>query len=205
VRLDSGDVLADSLWARQRLDSVGWNDVQIFASGDLDENRIATMLQKGAHIDAFGVGTALSTSADAPFIGVIYKLVEVELDGHFRNTAKFSEAKKTYPGRKQIFRFTSADGKFSRDVIGLEEEKFPTAGPLLIPVMRRGQRLTVSTLDPAATARAAQQRFLTDRAHLPEPILALGKADPPFPVSYSERLEELCEQIRQSLVKTARD
>src|SRR6266849_10044328 len=32
IRLDSGDVLADSQWARQRLDGVGWNNVQIFAS-----------------------------------------------------------------------------------------------------------------------------------------------------------------------------
>ncbi len=205
IRLDSGDVLADSMWARRRLDSVGWNDVQIFASGDLDENRIESMLQKGAHIDAFGVGTALSTSADAPFIGVIYKLVEVELHGHLRNTAKFSEAKKTYPGRKQVFRFIGGDGKFSGDVIGLEDETFPAADPLLIPVMRGGQRSAVCTQDSVATASAAQQRFLTARAHLPGPILALSKADPPFPVSYSARLEELCEQIRQSVVKIARD
>jgi nicotinate phosphoribosyltransferase len=205
IRLDSGDVLADSLWARQRLDSVGWNDVQIFASGELDENRIESLLRDGARIDAFGVGTALSTSADAPSIGVIYKLVEVDVDGHLRHTAKFSEAKKTYPGRKQVFRFTGEDGKFSGDIIGLEGEMFPAADPLLIPVMRRGQRLAGSTQDPAAMARAGQQRFLADRAHLPRSVLALSKADPPFPVSYSPRLEELCEQIRQSLVKMARD
>jgi nicotinate phosphoribosyltransferase len=204
IRLDSGDVLADSLWARQRLDGVGWKDVQIFASGDLDENRIEALLRDGARIDAFGVGTALSTSADAPFIGVIYKLVEVELGGHLRNTAKFSEAKKTYPGRKQIFRSTGGEGKFSSDIIGLEDEIFPAADPLLVPVMRHGQRLVVSTQDAAATVRAAQQRFLNDRAHLPGTILALGKADPPFPVSYSVRLEELCEQIRQSMVNMSR-
>ena len=204
IRLDSGDVLTDSLWARQRLDGVGWNDVQIFASGELDENSIEALLHKHARIDGFGVGTALSTSADAPSIGVIYKLVEVELGGHLRNTAKFSEDKKTYPGRKQIFRSTGGEGKFSSDIIGLEDEIFAAVDPLLVPVMRHGQRLEVSTKDAAATARAAQQRFLADRAHLPGSILALGKADPPFPVSYSTRLEELCEQIRQSVVKMSR-
>jgi len=112
---------------------------------------------------------------------------------------------RTYPGRKQVFRFTGEDGKFSGDIIGLEGEMFPVADPLLVPVMRRGQRLAMSPQDPAATVRAAQQRFLADRTHLPGPILALGKADPPFPVSYSPRLEELCEQIRQSLVKMAHD
>src|SRR5262249_11734547 len=65
IRLDSGDVLHDSRWARKRLDRAGWHDVQIFASGELDENRIEALLRDGASLDAFGVGTALSTSADA--------------------------------------------------------------------------------------------------------------------------------------------
>src|SRR2546422_470082 len=171
VRLDSGDVLADSRWTRQRLDSVGWNDVQIFASGDLDENRIEALLQSGAHIDAFCGVTALSTSADAPNVGVIYKLVEVELGGQARSTAKFSEAKKTYPGRKQIFRFAGSEGQFSKDSIGLEDETFPSAVPLLVPVMRHGRRIESVPQDAAATARAAQQRFLAARACLPGPIL----------------------------------
>jgi nicotinate phosphoribosyltransferase len=202
VRLDSGDVLADSVWARNRLDSVGWSDVQIFASGDLDENRIEALLHSGARIDAFGVGTALSTSADAPSIGVIYKLVEVELDGHARSTAKFSQAKKTYPGRKQVFRFMAEDGTLSGDVIGLEDETFPAAVPLLVPVMLHGRRLEAAAQD-AASIQPAQKRFLGARAHLPSRLLGLGLADPPFRVSYSARLEELCEQIRKSVVKTA--
>src|SRR5467141_4505379 len=32
VRLDSGDLAADSVWVRQRLDEAGWNDVEVFAS-----------------------------------------------------------------------------------------------------------------------------------------------------------------------------
>jgi len=87
IRLDSGDLLADSLWARDRLDRAGWRDVKIFASGDLDEYRIESLLRAGAPIDAFGVGTALSTSADAPYVGVIYKLVEIEVAGQVRGTA----------------------------------------------------------------------------------------------------------------------
>ena len=203
VRLDSGDVLADSLWVRQRLDSAGWTEVQIFASGDLDEDRIEALLCSGAHIDAFGVGTALSTSADAPSVGVIYKLVEVELGGHVRSAAKFSDEKKTYPGRKQVFRFTGEEGTFSGDVIGLDDESFPTAEPLLVPVMRQGRRLEAAVQDPAATAQSARQRFLAARGRLPERILALGTADPPFHVRYSARLEELCDQLREIFVKPA--
>src|SRR5207253_2648599 len=138
VRLDSGDVLTDSLWVRRRLDQAGWHDAQIFASGELDEDRIETLVQSGASIDAFGVGTALSTSADSPNLGVIYKLVEVDLGDTVRNAAKFSQEKITYPGRKQVFRFVEGEGKFSRDVIGLDGESFQGGAPLLVLVMRGG-------------------------------------------------------------------
>lgn len=204
VRLDSGDVLADSVWVRERLDRAGWKDVQIFASGDLDEDRMESLLQSGARIDAFGVGTALSTSGDSPSVGVIYKLVEVEMDGSVRSAAKFSQEKMTYPGRKQVFRLTDADGKFSNDVIGLEGESIAGTEPLLVPVMREGRRLKASSEDRATTAQVARTSFLSGRARLPENIVALRPAERPFPVCYSTRLEALCDQVRQSVVKAAR-
>jgi nicotinate phosphoribosyltransferase len=204
VRLDSGDVLADSRWARKRLDQAGWSDVKIFASGELDEERIEVLLQSGARIDAFGVGTALSTSSDSPNIGVIYKLVEVDTGDTVRSAAKFSQEKITYPGRKQVFRFLGRDGKFSEDVIGLDTESFPGSDPLLVPVMREGRRIPSADQDPFATIKRARSRHLADRVRLPERILALSQAQPAFPVRYSERLEELRDQVRQSVVKAAR-
>ena len=204
VRLDSGDVLADSQWVRKRLDSAGLYDVKIFASGELDEERIKILLQSGARLDAFGVGTALSTSSDSPNIGVIYKLVEVDLGDTVRNAAKFSQEKITYPGRKQVFRFADKDRKFSGDVIGLGTESFPGSEPLLVPVMRAGKRIAAADADPLAVMKRGQSRHLSDRAHLPEGILLLRTAEPPFPVRYSERLEELRDQVRQAVVKAGR-
>src|SRR5215470_10811081 len=204
VRLDSGDVLSDSQWVRKRLDQAGWSDVKIFASGELDEERIETLLRSGARIDAFGVGTALSTSSDSPNIGVIYKLVEVDLGDTVRNAAKFSHEKITYPGRKQVFRFLGEQGKFSRDVIGLDGESFQGGVPLLVPVMRGGRRLEPAEKDPLAGIERARRRFLADRSGLPERVLALRAAEPPFPVRYSKQLEELHDQVRQTVSKTAR-
>src|SRR5947207_2713278 len=204
VRLDSGDVLADSQWVRKRLDSAGLYDVKIFASGELDEERIEILLQSGARLDAFGVGTALSTSSDSPNIGVIYKLVEVDLGDTVRNAAKFSQEKITYPGRKQVFRFVEGEGKFSRDVIGLDGESFQGGAPLLVLVMRGGRRLEAPEKDPLAGIERARKRFLADRSGLPEPVLALRAAEPPFPVRYSKQLEELHDQVRQTVAKTAR-
>ena len=198
IRLDSGDVLRDSRWARERLDRAGWSDVQIFASGELDEHRIAELLRDGARLDAFGVGTALSTSADAPHLGVIYKLVEVEQGGEVRSTAKFSEAKTTYPGRKQVFRRSDSNGICVGDVIALEHERVEAVEPLLVPVMREGKRLIAP-----GSIQDAQRRFLSQRERLPRHITALEPASDRYPVAYSSRLEELSEATRRALVQTA--
>src|SRR6516162_11502808 len=204
VRLDSGDVLSDSKWVRKRLDQAGWNDVKIFASGELDEERIETLLRSGARLDAFGVGTALSTSSDSPNLGVIYKLVEVDLGDTVRSAAKFSQEKITYPGRKQVFRFVGGEGEFSRDVIGLDGEAFQGGAPLLGLVMRGGRRLEAPEEAPLAGIERARKRFLADRSGLPEPVLALSVAEPPFPVRYSKQLEELHDQVRQTVARTVR-
>ena len=78
--------------ARKILDEGGRQDASIFASGDLNEHKIAALLADGAPIDAFGVGTQLSTSADSPYLNGIYKLVEIERQGEWRPTFKASSA-----------------------------------------------------------------------------------------------------------------
>ena len=141
IRLDSGDLTRDSLWARRVLDRHGWKDVRIFASGDLDEYKIAEILDGGAAIDAFGVGTALGTPGDAPHLNLIYKLTEVERGGQVREAAKFSHAKATYPGRKQVFRYLNARGEFRADKIALEDESAEGGEVLLAQFMRGGRRI----------------------------------------------------------------
>src|SRR3974390_285218 len=66
VRLDSGDLVALSKSVRRILDDGGLSDVSIFASGGLDEDNIAAMLEAGAPIDGFGIGTSWTTSSDVP-------------------------------------------------------------------------------------------------------------------------------------------
>jgi nicotinate phosphoribosyltransferase len=199
VRLDSGDLAADSVWARRRLDEAGWKDVMVFASGDLDEDRVSSLLAEGAKIDAFGVGTALVTSNDSPTLGVIYKLVELEIGGAVRSAAKFSAAKVTYPGRKQVYRFSDPDGGFTSDVIGLVEEDFPGAETLLKPVMTGGKRSV-----PRTNVDAARERSLQQRACLPELVLGLNEGAPPYPVRHSKRLEGLLEEVRRRVRHAAR-
>ena len=200
VRLDSGDVLAESKWVRERLDRAGWNEVQIFASGDLDEMRIQALIAQGAPLNAFGVGTALSTSADVPWLPVIYKLVELEFDGRTRHAAKGSEQKRTYPGRKQVFRFVGPDGSLRSDTIGLEQEALPGSESLLVPVMRQGKRIEPSDV---CAVHAARERLLASRAKLPGEIRALEPAAHPFPVAYSTRLTKLASEMQRASFATS--
>ena len=142
VRLDSGDLAALSREVRRVLDDGGLGATKIFASGDLDENRIADLLASGAPVDGFGVGTALSTSNDAPALSGVYKLVETLRDGQPVPTQKLSTHKQTHPGRKQVWRVMSG-GTAIHDILGLRGEATPpSANPLLHCVMREGRRVT---------------------------------------------------------------
>lgn len=198
IRLDSGDLAADSKWTRKRMDQVGWKDAIIFASGDLDEDRIAHLLAEGAPIDAFGVGTALVNSSDSPTLGVIYKLVETEFHGVVHSAAKFSREKVTYPGKKQVYRFHKPDGQFENDIIGLEDERFQNAEKLLQPVMTGGKRCVAPTDLFDARKRCRKQISL-----LPERLRCLTAEADSSPVSHSEKLENLLSEARRRLQTAA--
>ena len=66
----------------------------------------------------------MGTSADRPYLDVIYKLCETQTaNGSFSPIMKLSKDKITLPGRKQVYRFRNEDGTFSKDVIALADEK----------------------------------------------------------------------------------
>ena len=180
VRLDSGDLAALAVEVRAVLDDAGLPGVQILASGDLDEHRVAALSATGAPIDAFGVGTQLGTSGDAPALGVVYKLVEDAAGPRM----KLATGKVTLPGRKQVWR--AAD----RDVVSLHDEEVAGARPLLVPVMAGGRRLDV---EPLARIR---ERCVAALAALPPALRALEPApEPAWPVEVSTGLTELAARV----------
>lgn len=184
VRIDSGDLGAHARAVRRILDAAGLRDVQIFASGNLDEHRIATLLGAGSPIDAFGVGTRMNTSADAPFLDCAYKLAEYA----GRPRRKRSEGKATWPGRKQAYRRIGADGRFAGDVLTLEDDPQPGT-PLLVPVLRQGRLVAPLPALEQARANAAAQL-----AALPQAHRALDPA-PQYSVGVSEALRRMAAEV----------
>jgi nicotinate phosphoribosyltransferase len=198
VRLDSGDLLELSKQVRRRLDQAGLHETRIFASGDLDEFAIADLLAHGAHLDAFGVGTALATSKDAPALSGVYKLVDVESGEGPSYRAKFSEEKATYPGRKQVFRFSGSNGDYREDIIARESERYANGEPLLSCALRQGQRLA-----PSPNLQQIQDHARQEIAKLPEACRRLHHAQP-YPVRFSRELEKLLENVRERLSVAAK-
>ena len=179
VRIDSGDLGTLARQARAILDHHGRSPVKIVASGDLDEYRIAQLVASGAPIDAFGVGTELVTSRDAPALAMVYKLVELDGEGKF----KLSPGKKTYPLAKQVFRRRDRDRPVlrrpcrpgRRDGRGRAAAR---AGPSIRPARDRDCRRWRAS---ATTAASSSPRSPNGSCGL--------DAQPDYPITYSERLE----------------
>jgi nicotinate phosphoribosyltransferase len=189
VRLDSGDLADQARTVRRILDAGGLREVQIFASGSLDEH-IVRHLAANAPIDGFGIGSRLDTSSDAPYLDCAYKLQEYA----GRPRRKWSEGKATWPGRKQVYRHYHADGSMARDLLTLEEDA-QEGQALLRPVMHGGTRLHPSP--PLAEARAHAGAELK---RLPEPLRQLREGCI-YPVEISPALSTLTKSVDEHIGK----
>jgi len=192
VRLDSGDLVTLSKQVRRILDDAGLQGAKIFATSDLNEYRLAELIGAGAPIDAFGVGTQLATSGDAPSLSAVYKLVELKDGGGLLYTAKFSDDKSTLPGAKQIYRYAD------HDVLALYSEcndEFQ-GEPLLRPIVIGGQRL-----EPMRAIEKSKEHAAKGIAALPERLRSLEEAEP-YPVEVSPRLLAIAEGLRREFQPT---
>jgi nicotinate phosphoribosyltransferase len=197
VRLDSGNLVELAPAVRRILDDAGLRDARIMATGDLNEYKIQELVAARAPIDAFGVGTALATSADAPSLGVIYKMVEMESPAEGRRyTVKLSDDKVTLSGAKQVFRYAD------HDLLACANE-CPSCpnGPgadapeaLLRPVILGGQ--LIESLPSAAQAR---QHAAASLALLPAPCHSLFESHA-WRVELSPQLEDLNQRVRSRAV-----
>ncbi len=196
IRLDSGDIVGLSKLARRMLDKAGLSFVKIFASGNLDEFRIKELLDKGAKVDNFGVGTNMGASIDAPSLDVIYKISEVSDDGgNFLPAMKLSKGKVTHPGRKQVFRVKDKKGRFVKDILGLEKESVG-AKALLVKVVDKGRLIY-----KPATLEKTRLFVKNNLAKFPA---ALKEVYPKYryPVIISPKLKKLTRSLGRQLIES---
>ena len=182
IRLDSGDLARLAIEARRALDEAGLEEVQILASGGLDEHEIARLVSRDAPIDAYGVGTKVGVAEDAPALDSVYKLVEYASEP----VCKLSRRKATLPGPKQVWRTPR------EDVIGLDSEEGPEEGePLLVEVMKAGRRLDDGSIEAAAA------RFAADLDALPHEVRSLRPA--PYSVERTPALIQLASEVAERM------
>ncbi len=204
VRIDSGDLDALSREVRAILDHEGAPQARIVVSGDLNEHSIAALVAAGAPVDTFGVGTELVCSVDAPTLGGVYKLVELEDAAGKRPVAKFSEGKATMPGPHQVLRIFGESGRMVRDVVVLDDEEPLTltagerARSLLGQVIASGARTR-----PPSTLAEVRERVRAGLDTLPPILHDLAPRSPEGPrysVVPSARLTALTDELRRRFV-----
>jgi len=196
IRLDSGDLAKDALYARAALDKAGLSKTIILASGDLNEQKIEALIKNQAPIDAFGVGSHLGCSSDYPFSDVIYKLVELKNQGQkFIPTMKFSQNKISYPGKKNVFRWLNKRGLIERDCIGVHNES-QSGKKLLKKRMSLGRRLyKETTLDQKRSVLKKKQKTL------PGYLCQASGSSKKYPVTFSARLMKVVKRCKHELKK----
>src|SRR5947209_7028936 len=199
VRLDSGDLVADSIYVREQLDKAGMTNVRILASGDLDEWKITELLKAGATVDSFGVGTTLGAGTgsaergiEGGALGAVYKEVwYVDEEGNEFPKVKTAGIKSTWPDKKEIYRHPH----WEEDIIQLEHEPRPDKYQrLLRPVMRNG-KIIPGSLPPLTEIRELAQQNLQA---IPIQYRALI-VEKPYPVRYSESLQALLKQAVEAM------
>lgn len=175
IRIDSGDIVEMSRYAKKRFDETGLRDVKIVLSGDLNEWKIEEVVNRG-FADAFGVGTEVALPSDRPCIGAIYKLVEDK--SGFKH--KFSKGKVVIGGSKQVYRVYDEHGKISKDIIAHESVKH-NGEPLLVPLVKNGEFVYEDSIEKA------RERFFKDFSTLPESYRDINVSLNP-PTEYSQEL-----------------
>jgi len=185
VRIDSGDLPMLAREVRRQLDALGARGTRVVVTGDLDEYAIAALA--AAPVDGYGVGTALVTGSGHPTCGFIYKLVARAAgsspDSPLMPVAKKSKDKLSVGGRKWALRRRDANGTAEAEVLGISHEPIDDGDdrPLLVPLVRAGERVYEVTLEDA------RRRHELSMAELPREGWQLSRGEPAVPTTYEEK------------------
>lgn len=206
IRLDSGDLAAESITAFKLFSKAGMKDPLIIASNELDEHLIADLRRQKARINAWGVGTHLITCSDMPALNGVYKMAAMMEDNRWSSKIKISSnpEKTTDPGVKHPIRYARKN-RYCGDILYAEVEDLPHRGPvrgvhrtllyrkkrfgsdaqgeeMLVPFFRKGKlKASLPSLD------RIRERALSQIDRLPRACLRL-RNPAQYPVLLSDKL-----------------
>ncbi len=192
IRIDSGDLLELTKKARKILDENGFKDAKIIVSGGINEYKIKELLDSGAPIDGWGVGTELVVSADVPYLDCAYKLVEYDKEP----VMKFSKGKITLPFKKQVYRFFE-NGVFKKDIICKYDEKIEGGKPLLKKYMENGK-----TIENLPSLKVIQEKAIENVKNLPEEFKDITKTVHYIP-EISDVIQKTVEELKKEYLKSS--
>lgn len=175
-------------YCRTELDTAGLTEVRITVTGNFNEEKIAKLVALGAPANSVIACTELVTSSDDPVLEAVFKLAEFKKEGKTHRSAKLTEGKESYPGRKQVFR-SYESGRIKEDILGLEGEELGTL--LLSEIIRKGELVvTLPSLDEL------RDYTLSQLETLPETLKQIDKVYEP-PLQVSPELKKLFEKHKR--------
>ncbi len=193
VFIDSGDIAFWCKYTRQELDKHGLKYVKIFTGTNMDEYKIAGLVRGNVPCDIVALATEYMTLSDSPKVEVVYKVAEIRDKEKISFVAKLSPGKLSLPGKKQIFRIYSQNGKYRKDIIGLDDEKL--GEPLLKKVMEGGKIIySFPSLDEIKAYTNLQLK------KLPAKVLDIQN-EHLYKVEISGSIKKLLNQLRKQHVK----
>lgn len=193
IQLDSGDLLDLSRKARRSMDKAGLKHAKIFAMGNLNEKKISALEQAKAPIDVYAGTTEMMTPIDAPTIELVYKLSEIEKSGKIYPKMKLAVEKKSFPGKKQVFRI-NGQGKYAKDVVGLEGEKI-VGEKLLVPIIKKGKLVR-----KLPTLEQIGDYYREEKTKFDQKMFSVTKKFD-YKVEISKRLSRLANETKRNIVK----
>jgi len=186
-RVDSGDLAELGEWCFRFFEANGLPGLRANLTGDLDVDKIKQIVAEFPEAGGFGIGTKLSSEVKT-VAGVIFKQCLIK----DRPTLKASNSqdKITLPGCLQLFRGIDAQGYYTGDIIGLEDEDVQVDGAveverLLLPFWKNGQHLAIPSITKQKAFVEEQRKRFADIST--------------YPVALSTKLRQLRDQLVEDL------
>lgn len=162
IRIDSGDLVEETLKARTLLDELGAVNTKIILSSDIDEYIIEALNKAGAKVGGIGAGTKVVTGSGNPTSGMVYKLVEIEAaDGTMTPVAKKAEGKVSVGGTKTVTRLY-ANNNITAEKITINGGENNYEDNVTIPLMVAGKIVHKPTLEETREFHKNTMKLLTN-------------------------------------------